>query len=435
MAGLLYDRPWTRDAAINADNATALLMPEVTRNTLLSCLVRDEHGPRIGGQYWDAVIWTLGAWAYYVATGDDAFVRMAFRAVTRSLAWFEQTEFDEATGLFRGAAVYGDGVAAYPDRYAQTRDGLPCILHWAPAHPDTCAPRGEGLPMQVLSTNCVYVRAYELAARMAELTGGSPGPATLRDRAEALREAINRELWDAAAGRYRYFIDPFGGCDAQEGFGHAFAVLYGIADDRQRDSVFRLQHVTPAGIPCVWPGFERYETPDGSGVGRHSGTVWPQIQGYWAAAAAARGRVDLFAREFLALRRHALRDSQFAELYHPGTTLPYGGRQEAGAEGIREWASCPRQTWAATAYLRMAIQGLAGIRPGAEGLRFAPVVPDAVPSVALTGLRYRRALLNVRVSGHGAALKRFAVNGRPRPDPFLPAGVSGVQDIDMVMDG
>ena len=37
LAGLHYDTPWTRDAAINAWNGGSLILPEVSRNTLLSC--------------------------------------------------------------------------------------------------------------------------------------------------------------------------------------------------------------------------------------------------------------------------------------------------------------------------------------------------------------------------------------------------------------
>ena len=50
LAGLHYDTPWTRDAAINAWNGASLILPEVSRNTLLSVLTRADGGVRIGGQ-------------------------------------------------------------------------------------------------------------------------------------------------------------------------------------------------------------------------------------------------------------------------------------------------------------------------------------------------------------------------------------------------
>src|SRR4029450_475655 len=69
LAGLDYDTPWTRDAAINTWNGMGLLCPDVTRNTLLSVLERADGKVRIGGQYWDAIIWVTGAWAQYTYTG------------------------------------------------------------------------------------------------------------------------------------------------------------------------------------------------------------------------------------------------------------------------------------------------------------------------------------------------------------------------------
>ena len=70
LAGLDYDTPWTRDAAINVWNGAGLLLPDVARATLLSVLERAGETVRIGGQYWDAIIWTIGAWHHYLYTGD-----------------------------------------------------------------------------------------------------------------------------------------------------------------------------------------------------------------------------------------------------------------------------------------------------------------------------------------------------------------------------
>ena len=159
LAGLDYDTPWTRDAAINVWNAALLIPPTVARDTLLSVLQRTGDGVRIGGQYWDAVIWIPGAWQYYLVSGDRRFLVTAYRAAVRSLEYLYATEYDAHDGLFRGPAVYGDGVAAYPDRYIPA-SGRSCILDWAAEHRDQSLP-GQGIPMFALSTNCVYIAAYE----------------------------------------------------------------------------------------------------------------------------------------------------------------------------------------------------------------------------------------------------------------------------------
>ena len=91
-----------------------------------------------------------------------------------SLEALEETEFQADIGLFKGAAVYGDGVAAYPDRYAQVRDTRSGILHWAEDQAASYTGKGYPILMKTLSTNCVYYAAYRVAAAMAGALG-EPG--------------------------------------------------------------------------------------------------------------------------------------------------------------------------------------------------------------------------------------------------------------------
>ena len=59
-----YDRPWTRDAAINSWNALSFIWPDLAEETLTAVLTDDQQtGLRIGGQYWDAIIWAQAAQA------------------------------------------------------------------------------------------------------------------------------------------------------------------------------------------------------------------------------------------------------------------------------------------------------------------------------------------------------------------------------------
>ena len=118
IAGLGYSTPWTRDAAINTWNAGGIICPEISKNTLFSVLSKNENGYFIEGEYWDRIIWVIGAWQYYLYSGDSHFLKVALSATENSLKFFEKTEFSKDLGLFRGAACYGDGVAAYPDIYA-----------------------------------------------------------------------------------------------------------------------------------------------------------------------------------------------------------------------------------------------------------------------------------------------------------------------------
>ncbi|MGC8638506.1 MAG: MGH1-like glycoside hydrolase domain-containing protein [Isosphaeraceae bacterium] len=430
LAGLHYDTPWTRDASINAWNGASLLMPEVARNTLLSVLIRDHGKVRIGGQYWDSLVWTTGAWNHYLYTGDGPFLSLALEATKNSLAYFEQTEFDTQDGLFRGPG-WSDGVAAYPDRYGDA-GGSSGILDWPMHNPDKVSKPGYGIPMKALSTNCLYYNAYVTARQMAA-TLKAPVDPRWHEKAARLRKAINARFWDESKGCYRFLTGPFGDCDHQEGLGSAYALLFGIADARRADSVFAKQHVTPAGLPCGWPNLPRYERQDGMSFGRHMGTVWPQIQGFWAEAAARAGRSRLFGHEFFNLASHAVRDKQFVEIYHPITGAPYGGLQEQKGQGIILWQAMPRQSWAASAYLRMVLLGLVGMRFNTDGIQFEPCVPKEISRVDLRNVRYRKMIIAVTIRGSGTKVRQCLINGEVSADRRLPANAEGPREVAIVL--
>ncbi len=182
-------------------------------------------------------------------------------------------------------------------------------------------------------------------------------------------------------------------------------------------------------FPCGWPNLPRYERPDGMAFGRHMGTVWPQIQGFWAEAAARAGRADLFGHELFNLATHAVRDKHFAEIYHPLTGKPYGGLQESLGQGIVLWQATSRQTWAATAYLRMVLLGLVGLRFETRGVRFQPCIPKGLALVRLQNLRYRAMTLDVTIRGTGTRVCQCRINGKDRPEAFLAADSRGPHEV------
>jgi glycogen debranching enzyme len=426
MAGAGYTTPWTRDAAINTWNGAGLLWPEVARNTLRSEIERRDGRLVVGGQYWDAIVWAVGAWHYYLFTGDRPFLEEAAEATANTLADRERDERDPALGLFRGPAVYGDGVAAYPDRYANQDNSA--ILDWPKANADRVSRPGYGLPMHTLSTNSLYVHAYELLRAMHTALGRPVDPAW-SSKAEDLRRAINQRFWSAELGRYLTLVDPWGSDDRQEAIGLAFSVLFGVADEERRESIFRRVALTPAGIPCLWPTYPRYAA--GGEFGRHSGAVWPHAQAFWADAAARSGHPDLFAYELTRLAAAAVRHGQFHEIYHPVSGEPYGGRQELKGRGIVSWDSEPHQTWSATGFLRLVLYHLAGLRFDEAGVGFAPTLPGDLRAVELTGVAYRGAVLDVQVRGAGRRVVRVLVNGRPAPGGRVPRTATGRQRVEV----
>jgi hypothetical protein len=394
MAGEVYDTPWTRDAAINVWNAFALLDREVSRNTLMSVVEKaEDDGYIITGQYWDAIIWAIGAYQYILVSGDQDFVKIAQSAIENSLAKYAREEFDAKDGLFRGPAVYGDGVAAYPDTYAKTASSG--IEEWAdvPENRSRAVQKGVGIPMKALSTNCVYYEAYLILAKLNEKLG-KDGSEALK-KAEALKVAINKAFWNEKKGTYDYLA---GECDYQEALGISYALLFGIADERQTKLVLANTKVTEQGIACVEPSFERYRKA--GGFGRHSGVVWPHAQGFWARAAFEKGDHVAFESELHALTGKANRDGQFYEVYHPETGEAYGGLQEK-RDGqklvIGDWMSCPHQTWSATAYLSLIYYHFLGAAIREGEVVFKPYLPEVVNEIAVKDFKVGETTFDVVV--------------------------------------
>lgn len=411
LAGLEYDRPWTRDAAINVWNGAGLIDPAVARQTLEAVLIQDKkYGIRIGGQYWDAIIWVSGSWEYYLQTEDREFLKKAYEVSRNSLSYFKDREWDEEKGLFRGAPCYADGISAYPVRYTNV---IPQhdIQFWPDHNPDQKIAQGEGLPIMALSTNCLYYNACKLLPQMTEELQIEPEDEWLH-MADRLRSSINYHFWMKKEGRYRYFIDHKEGSDLQEGLGHSFALLLGAADQRQIDTVLENQYRAPAGIPCLYPVMTRYSQENH--CGRHNGTVWPPIQAFWADAALQNGREDLFFQEWEKLTEAALRDGQFGEVFHPETGLEYGGLQEDTTGEIKKYFLCHRQTWSATAYLRMVLFGIAGLKLNREGLTVKPCLPTGCNQLNIEGLIWRNKALSVRINSSNTNLKEseIRVNGK-----------------------
>lgn len=434
IAGSDYSTPWTRDGSINIMNAGGYLDPEVAENTLWAVLKKENGRILIDGEYWDAIIWVLGAWSLYLYTGDKEFLRKAFEVTKEALKFYEETEFDSEKNLFRGPGVYGDGVAAYPDTYV--KHGESSILQFAYECPEYCVKQGVGLPMFTLSTNCVYYASYILADKMCqELEIDSPEDYV--KKAVAMKTAINEHFWMENKGRYRYLIDPYHNCDEyMEGIGNAFVVRFGIADKERSAKVLENQHITAAGIPCVWPNFDRYiqhkddypyiweeigkpSAPGTVHYGRHCGPVWPFIQAFWGDAAIRNGREDLFEYELFKMAEHAYRDGFFAEVLHPDTEELYGGIQEFNKQGIGEVCSCRKQTWSATGYIHMIFMNVLGMEYKQDGVHFNPYLPEGISFINVTDFCIREKKVNVSVTGKGHQIDSFLVNGKPA-DFFIP---------------
>jgi glycogen debranching enzyme len=443
MAGLTYES-WTRDAAFNCWGMLNATDPATARATLRAEVLRGPDGYRMRGQYWDAAVWIIAAYDHAMWTGDQTFLRFARQVGADHLARMEREELSPQLGLFRGPSCFNDGVSGYDDRYADCA-GKSCILDWVVAHPAERHPVGTGLPMHALSTNCLYQRAYAVLGEMDRWLG-QPADPHHAAMAATVADGIRRHLWDAGAGRFRHCVDPWGADERQESLGTALAVLFGLGSD----GLIGRMHHEPAGLPSIWPTHARYTglTGDRPSIGRHSGLVWPHVEGFAAEAAARSGEPAIAWATLRRFAQRALRDGQFTECYHPLDGMPDGGVQEidpgapedwhawclgprvgtfAGTP-IHQWQSQPRTTWGSVALWRLVLRVVAGLDPGPDGLRIAPRLPPGASPLRLSGIRWREAVLDIRIEpGHR---HRLLIDGRPAE--AVPGDAVGDMDVRLV---
>lgn len=450
-AGIHYIEPWTRDTAFNVWNGVSLIAPREAKDTILSTINMTGGLALVGAgehNYWDAIICVIGFWEHYLQTGDLEFLRQCHRIACDTIAHYENAEFDPCDGLFRGPACCMDAISAYPDQLLypiRERSDYFAVLGCTRIIPEREKPtKGYGLPFKALSTNCLYLRAYEIFPEMEAALGLEPSSEWLV-KAVRLKQAINKRFWLEKEGRYAYLVSLPNGpetCEHQEALGHSFAILFNVADEYRKAEVLKKQHLVEAGIPSIWPTFPRYAKL-GTGVyGRASGPVWPHHQSFWAQAALRNGRPDLFDREFRLMAAHAERDSHFAEVLHPDTSEIYGGVQEVN------FTSKPRQTWCATGFISLALRGLLGMDFQPGGITFTPYLPEGMENFILSNLHYRGAVLRMKVSGQAAnkccadmsggidrrpwRTRSFKVNGQERKEFFLAASETG--DIEIAIE-
>jgi len=243
---------------------------------------------------------------------------------------------------------------------------------------DSFCTRGKGLYV-----NCLYVIALRKGAAMAAAAGARHEADRYRERADVVRNAINRYLWYRgdgemvrhvshsfstdnlhadSLGRQRwiprkrilvdqhYYLPYVSFREVGEWFdclGNFLAVLSGVADDDQQQQILDfVQHhglaVHPASAiyPAVSPG-----DPDWRDYYRalnlpnryHNGGIWPFIGGFYVAALVKAGRYGEAESALGRLARLNLHGC-FNEWHDGENAAPMGVQEQAWSAGMYLYA-------------------------------------------------------------------------------------------------
>jgi glycogen debranching enzyme len=415
-AGGDYGGEWTRDIAINSWNAESLLRPDVALHSLWSVTVNKDS---VGHQYWDKIIWTIAALNHYKVTGDRLFLNEAYRCAKNTMKDLEQSTFDEKYGLFMGPSVFNDGIAGYPESVYDSLNNSSFVLD----HP-------RSRTIKCLSTNAVYYGAYQSLSEMSDLLNDGQKEAYAR-KASTLKAQVVKYLYNEKENKLYYLIDSKGNIDhSQEALGISFSILFGILNKDQAGRLISKVNTSSYGIPSITPAFARYNTKK---PGRHNAVIWPMVNGFFADAALTAKNYQVFTAELNNLTHLALDENKgnynFREIYNASSGIPDGGWQRRKTPDDIHWTSFKNQTWSATAYLRMVFNGLLGFKFDSDALHIFPYLPQGIHLLKVTSIPFRKATINITVTGKGSHVSSFTINGVKQKSFKVSATATGVQNI------
>jgi hypothetical protein len=149
---------------------------------------------------------------YFLCTGDRATVQDLLPGVRAVLDWYR--------------------------RHADT-DGLPAklpfwnITDWCPWWPRGVVPGADAGPTCIHAAQ--YINALDEAAWLLRRVHPAGGADALQSEAELLRTVAHRRFWSEAEGLY---FDRPGGPEVSQ-YGNAWAIVAGLANEREREIIMR----------------------------------------------------------------------------------------------------------------------------------------------------------------------------------------------------
>ncbi|MDJ0364159.1 glycogen debranching protein [Hymenobacter sp. H14-R3] len=395
---------WTRDVSYSILLAQATLQPKVAMKSLLRKVSpegRIIQDTGTGGAYpcsTDRVVWAVAAWEVYKVTGDEAWLRQVYPVVKKSLEEDAQNAYDPATGLVRGESSFLDWREQTYPRWMQPADIY---------------------QSENLGTNAVHFQANTVLALMARQLGEAAVAARHEQVAGAIKQAINQHLWlDKAGyyGQYRYgrvfpVVSP-----RAEALGEALSVYFGVADAARSQTVVASTPTTPFGIPCIYPqipGIPPY----------HNDAVWPFVQSFWALAAAKAGN-------------EASLTESMAAVYRPAALFLTNKENFVASNGdfAGTQVNSSNMLWSLSGSLGLVYKVLFGLHYETDRLVFQPFVPQAFKGMRkLTNFKYRRAVLNIELTGYGKEIQEITLDGKPLAGAAVPATLTGTHALRITL--
>lgn len=392
----------TRQLCYSVLLGASYVSPKATENSLLQRVncwrVIQDMGT--GGSWpvsTDRVLWVLAAWEHYLVTGDKGWLKRSYDIVRATLMQDEAALVDSRTGLVKGESSF---------------------LDWREeSYPRWMEPADIAASMS-LSTNAIFFRANEIAARMAALMGDKNFAPVFQQRAATIKAAINSHLWledKGYYGQYLYGREYLRVSPKSDALGEALCIIFGIADQERARRIVRSVTLSPYGTPCFSPQIPNIHP-------YHNNAVWPFVQAYWMLASAKAGNQQAVVHSMASIYRSAA-------IY--ATNLE---NVDATTGGLGTAQNANNALWSAAGNMSVAHKVLMGLNFEEQGLAVRPFVPKAWNGTKRMTLKYRKAQLEIVVEGYGDKISSFYVDGKRQKDPVVsPTLSAGKHKVRVVM--
>ncbi|MFC0408278.1 amylo-alpha-1,6-glucosidase [Roseomonas elaeocarpi] len=341
------------------------------------------------GHYYGSVdstpLFVVLAAAYAERTGDWALIRSVWPAVEKALGWMIHYGDPDGDGLLKYDRKSVNGLINQG-----WKDSFDSVFH--------ADGRMAEAPIALIEVQAYAEAAWRGAARMATALGLHEDAAGWLERADRVRDAVDRHFWCEELGTYAIALDG----DRQpcrvrnSNAGHALMTGLVPADKAPILAATLLDpsSFTGWGIRTIAEGEARYNP-----MSYHNGSVWPHDNG-------------LIAQGLKRYNLHGQLEQLISGLFDTALAvdmkrLPelHCGFPRADAEGPTAYpVACLPQAWAAASAFAV-LGAMLGIsfRPEAGVIRFVhPILPSWLEELRIDNLRLNDSSVDVVLRRHGA---------------------------------
>lgn len=390
---------WTRDISYSILLSMAVIQPEVAKKSLM----RKVQNQRIiqdtgtGGAYpvsTDRIVWAIAAWEIYRVTGDRDWLESSYTIIKNTLEDDFLNIYNPVSGLVKGESSF---------------------LDWREQTYPAWMQPADIFESENLGTNAVHYEANRILAEMAALLGESDDETRYNAAAGRIKQGMNDLLWHDANGyygQYRYGRHSMLLSPRAEALGEALCVLFDVASPERQKRIIQSTPQTAYGIPCIYPQIPNIPP-------YHNNGIWPFVQAYWTLAAAKVGHEESVMKSIASIYRASALFLTNKENF-VADNGDYAGTQINSSDML----------WSLSGNIALVYKVFFGMDFQQDSLRFRPFVPKAFSGERhLSNFKYRNAVLDIRMVGHGNEVDRFLLDGQSLDDPSIPADLEGAHEL------